>query len=579
MAGDMALRDVDLARGRSLAQLGRARAARVEMAARRRRDRVGIGHAKLGVGHAQARLGRQHRFQQRLRIGVARRVEQASHAVLLHDPAQIHDGHPRRQMLDHRQVVADEQVGQAEFALQFAQQVQDLALHRHVQRRGWFVADHHLGLHDQGTRNRHALTLTARHLAGVGVHHPRRQAHHVQYLAHLLCAARLVADPVHAQRQRDDVIDAFARVERGIGILKDRLDHFLDTTPNMPLESSTAWKEFGPLVAKGGINALLDYHWESTLKELLPMIFEDEEALLLRISSALGGEKRTLGAFLPYRSALLLSNIFDERYEEVVNLVDSFLRRRRIRSQIELRGRQLLEDILDRLSRMQRFMLIAGQYDRALREKMPGIVEDALVQLHRGLKEPDVRKGVVKWVRVSLLWARKKEIASLFSLLSGGGIEPGGAFSLLAQELGNSVSSMKVSALFSRFGYDSVQSASETLVSLLFPSGDTEKRGRLSAVFASHPPSRFLRLPPERRDAMATALRTAAITLLERNIKIILDQVDVQTLVVQRVDDLEVEKVEELLLLVIKNHLAYINLFGAILGALIGALQLIISSS
>jgi hypothetical protein len=361
--------------------------------------------------------------------------------------------------------------------------------------------------------------------------------------------------------------------------LKDRLDHFLDTTPNMPLESSTAWKEFGPLVAKGGINALLDYHWESTLKELLPMIFEDEEALLLRISSALGGEKRTLGAFLPYRSALLLSNIFDERYEEVVNLVDSFLRRRRIRSQIELRGRQLLEDILDRLSRMQRFMLIAGQYDRALREKMPGIVEDALVQLHRGLKEPDVRKGVVKWVRVSLLWARKKEIASLFSLLSGGGIEPGGAFSLLAQELGNSVSSMKVSALFSRFGYDSVQSASETLVSLLFPSGDTEKRGRLSAVFASHPPSRFLRLPPERRDAMATALRTAAITLLERNIKIILDQVDVQTLVVQRVDDLEVEKVEELLLLVIKNHLAYINLFGAILGALIGALQLIISSS
>jgi hypothetical protein len=46
----------------------------------------------------------------------------------------------------HRQVVADEQVGQALLALQVLHDVQHLRLHRHVQRRGRLVADQELGL-------------------------------------------------------------------------------------------------------------------------------------------------------------------------------------------------------------------------------------------------------------------------------------------------------------------------------------------------------------------------------------------------------------------------------------------------
>ena len=44
-------------------------------------------------------------------------------------------------VLDHRQVVRDEQVGQAELVLQVHQQVDDLRLHRHVERRHRLVAD------------------------------------------------------------------------------------------------------------------------------------------------------------------------------------------------------------------------------------------------------------------------------------------------------------------------------------------------------------------------------------------------------------------------------------------------------
>ena len=49
------------------------------------------------------------------------------------DLAEIHDGYAVADVLDHRQVVRDEQVGEALFALQIHHQIDDLRLDRHVE--------------------------------------------------------------------------------------------------------------------------------------------------------------------------------------------------------------------------------------------------------------------------------------------------------------------------------------------------------------------------------------------------------------------------------------------------------------
>ena len=54
---------------------------------------------------------------------------------------EVHDRHLVREKLDHRDVVGDEEIGQAQPLLQILQQVQDLRLHRHVERAGRLVAD------------------------------------------------------------------------------------------------------------------------------------------------------------------------------------------------------------------------------------------------------------------------------------------------------------------------------------------------------------------------------------------------------------------------------------------------------
>jgi len=56
----------------------------------------------------------------------------------------------------------------------------------------------------------------------------------------------------------------------------------------------------------------------------------------------------------------------------------------------------------------------------------------------------------------------------------------------------------------------------------------------------------------------------------------ILRGVDVEDLVVRKIDALDVRDVERLLLQVLAQHLKWINVFGAILGAVIGFVQVML---
>ena len=123
-----------------------------------------------------------------------------------------------------RQIVRDEQVGQAEPLLQVEQQVDDLRLHRDVERRDRLVGDDEARVERQRARDADALALAAAEgvreavactapAAPPGRAAPRR--------ACAGCSRR--ADAVDQQRLADDVADHHARIERGERILEDHL--------------------------------------------------------------------------------------------------------------------------------------------------------------------------------------------------------------------------------------------------------------------------------------------------------------------------------------------------------------------
>ena len=98
----------------------------------------------------------------------------------LNDLAQVHDGHPVADVFDDGEVVRDEKVGEAEFLLQVAEEIDDLRLNRDIERRDGFVGDNHFGLERKGAGNAKALPLTAGERVRVAIHVLGFESDHLQ---------------------------------------------------------------------------------------------------------------------------------------------------------------------------------------------------------------------------------------------------------------------------------------------------------------------------------------------------------------------------------------------------------------
>ena len=95
------------------------------------------------------------------RIGMLRVGVKLPAGRLLDDPAQVHHRHLIGEVLDHRQVVRDEQVRDVQLVLQVVEQIEDLRLNRNVQRADRLVADDEIGRKGDGAGDADALPLAA----------------------------------------------------------------------------------------------------------------------------------------------------------------------------------------------------------------------------------------------------------------------------------------------------------------------------------------------------------------------------------------------------------------------------------
>jgi hypothetical protein len=122
--------------------------------------------------------------------------------------------------------VRDKEQGQVELALQLLEQVQDLRLDGDIQRRNRLVGDDELRPGGERPRDADALALAAAEFMRVAVDVIRLKADQLHQLDHPI---RFLA-PLHAvverQRAADDVDHLHARVERGVGVLKNHLQIF-----------------------------------------------------------------------------------------------------------------------------------------------------------------------------------------------------------------------------------------------------------------------------------------------------------------------------------------------------------------
>ena len=173
----------------------------------------------LGGRRAETRHGR----HQHLRVGMSGFLTDVLRCPHLHDMTAVHDRDAVAQIIDHIQIVGDEQHREVFFRVDFLEKVQNLGADRDVQRGDRFVRNNQLRLEHQRCADTHPLLLSAGQLTRIARGIGLVQADLLQHTADRRILLRPGADFMGAKGLPHRKTDGFARIQRAGRVLKDRL--------------------------------------------------------------------------------------------------------------------------------------------------------------------------------------------------------------------------------------------------------------------------------------------------------------------------------------------------------------------
>src|SRR5262249_45994447 len=232
----------------------------VKVAARWRRDRArNIAFQKLplppGLGLRDGNRG-----EQCTGIGMTRIGKQFIRGGGLDDATEIHDRHPVRDMLDHRKIVRNENVGEGESLAKSGQQIEHLRANRNVESRNRLVTNNKLWFDCKRSCNRDSLALAAGEFMRVSLAVPCVEPDKIQQLGHPIAAMRRRNDVMQSQRLADNLFYRHSRIERRIWILKNDLRFAPESAQFLSREmgncgaSRTGWRP--PLVRSTAVSGV-----------------------------------------------------------------------------------------------------------------------------------------------------------------------------------------------------------------------------------------------------------------------------------------------------------------------------------
>lgn len=283
-----------------------------------------------------------------------------------------------------------------------------------------------------------------------------------------------------------------------------------------------------------------------------------------------------------------------------------YLRSDSIRSDMEVKGRFLLKDILDKLNNFQRFFISVGQYDRTLEEKMPEIVIEALEYFEQTAGNAENRDKIVEAMESGLLDWRKRGLADVV-FAAGLDLEKSvrtAAATILDRFEGGDSAGKLLDSVDSYLRQNSDRTLSELIDGTLGISEEeisgylvepliralsrresadviAERIIRMAEHYlqenSSSTVGELVSLSPERKARIDDFAVGKLLTVISERLPGLVGSLDVRKLVEDKINSLDVAQVEKLLMIVIAKHLKWINVFGAMLGAIIGLSQVILN--
>jgi uncharacterized membrane protein YheB (UPF0754 family) len=268
-----------------------------------------------------------------------------------------------------------------------------------------------------------------------------------------------------------------------------------------------------------------------------------------------------------HHAELIGERIQDEaenRYADAAGAFIRLLRRDDVHRQLETQGRIFLAGAVLKLNVFQRLFISAAQYDRTLHERMPEIIDGLIEQTSGLLADETVRRRLLALLGNSLSRLLAGEQSPVSRVMAGLVIAQG---------------KKPLREIFSALGVSSVYEALQHLLALA-GHGDTfftAVHYSLIEQYGDSTLGSLLALDDARKKNIDCLLASQLLHLADTHIENALASVNVKALVSERINSLEMIRVERIVLDVVANQLKWIDVFGAILGFTIGLFQSICS--
>lgn len=303
------------------------------------------------------------------------------------------------------------------------------------------------------------------------------------------------------------------------------------------------------------------------------------------------------------RLASMAEKAVEAAYPSLIGAIGGMVADKKVSASMEKAAARVIRRALDRFNSVQRFFISLGQYDKAIMENMPATIADLGESMREILSEPSTKAAVLakasaaargfaarplagfgfmgtsesrEAARLSLEGALRdalapvepKALAAMVSRLLeraslGGVIEavPGAA-----ERIGPAFAKW-LAGLSSKRGPD--VSAGGAIAAAFFSAFSSTFRSEASEA----PLSETVSIDDEALGAIADSAAEGLSELAASESGDMLRSIDIRSLVIDKIDSLDMIEVERMILKVVDKELGAITMFGGILGALIGLFQ------
>jgi len=349
---------------------------------------------------------------------------------------------------------------------------------------------------------------------------------------------------------------------------------------------------------------------ESIINKLITiLISEDLEKKMIKIVDnnleKAVHENYHLSEILTKKNIARILSIIKKLYVRLFPHFIHFLNSEEVKNELEVHGRRLLKDILNKLNRIQRFLVSAGQYDKTLDENMSDIVNDTiknlkaygendynidnmLTELNRrllSLSQTTVGEIITNWDG-DLFIDLHQLLQSFFEFIRN---------PIVLENLNNWLTTffekyenIELKIILRNLFQISLEDLKIIILGYIFPMEHDNSNNILhgsvfSGIFdtvsnyGKKSPGDILNISDSVKAKLEKGLSLTLIGIVDDKVPQILESIDVNTLVVEKINNLNMEKVEKLILDIVRKQLRWINIFGALLGSIIGGAQLVIN--